>query len=37
MAHKELKYNVDARKALEDGVNAVANAVGASTLYFSSL
>src|SRR5215207_6997853 len=27
MAHKELKYDVDARKALEDGVNAVANAV----------
>src|SRR5215212_1844338 len=26
MAHKELKYDVDARKALEDGVNAVANA-----------
>ena len=23
MAHKELKYDVDARKALEDGVNAV--------------
>src|SRR5215203_4882662 len=27
MAHKELKYDVDARKALEDGVNAVADAV----------
>ncbi|HEY7966678.1 MAG TPA: chaperonin GroEL [Solirubrobacteraceae bacterium] len=27
MAHKELKYNVDARKALEAGVDAVANAV----------
>src|SRR3954469_20454358 len=27
MAHKELKYDVDARKALEDGVDAVANAV----------
>src|SRR5687767_11820797 len=27
MAHKELKYDVDARKALEDGVNTVANAV----------
>src|SRR4026209_2705674 len=27
MAHKELKYDVDARKSLEDGVNAVANAV----------
>src|SRR6187455_2498421 len=27
MAAKELKYDVDARKALEDGVNAVANAV----------
>jgi len=24
MAHKELKYDVDARKSLEDGVNAVA-------------
>jgi chaperonin GroEL len=27
MAHKELKYAADARKALEGGVNAVANAV----------
>src|SRR3979411_818440 len=27
MAHKELKYNGDARKALENGVDAVANAV----------
>jgi chaperonin GroEL len=27
MAHKELKYNSDARKALEQGVDAVANAV----------
>ena len=27
MAHKELKYEAEARKALEDGVNAVANAV----------
>jgi chaperonin GroEL len=27
MAHKELKYDVDARKALEKGVDAVANAV----------
>ena len=27
MAHKELKYDAEARKALEDGVNAVANAV----------
>src|SRR5205085_4096110 len=27
MAHKELKYNADARKALENGVDAVANAV----------
>jgi len=27
MAHKELKYNVEARKALEQGVDAVANAV----------
>ena len=27
MAHKELKYDVDARKALEPGVDAVANAV----------
>src|SRR4026208_2457172 len=27
MAHKELKYDEDARGALEDGVNAVANAV----------
>src|SRR6185369_10352215 len=27
MAAKELKYDVDARKALEDGVNAVANTV----------
>ena len=27
MAHKELKYNEDARRALEAGVNAVANAV----------
>ena len=27
MAHKELKYDVDARKALEMGVDAVANAV----------
>src|SRR6188768_1157844 len=27
MAHKELKYDVDARKALELGVDAVANAV----------
>jgi chaperonin GroEL len=27
MAHKELKYNSDARKALESGVDAVANAV----------
>jgi chaperonin GroEL len=27
MAHKELKYDVDARKALEQGVDAVANAV----------
>jgi chaperonin GroEL len=27
MAHKELKYNEDARRSLETGVNAVANAV----------
>jgi chaperonin GroEL len=27
MAHKELKYDADARKALEQGVDAVANAV----------
>src|SRR5438046_10154092 len=27
MAHKELKYDVDARQALEAGVDAVANAV----------
>src|SRR4029079_2164609 len=27
MAHKELKYNSEARKALEAGVDAVANAV----------
>ena len=27
MAHKELKYNVEARRALEAGVDAVANAV----------
>src|SRR5512147_2703337 len=27
MAHKELKYNAEARKALETGVDAVANAV----------
>src|ERR671923_230853 len=27
MAHKELKYDADARKALEEGVDAVANAV----------
>src|ERR687892_120045 len=27
MAHKELKYDVDARKALEQGVDAVANGV----------
>src|SRR5215203_4859759 len=27
MAHKELKYDVEARKALEQGVDAVANAV----------
>ena len=27
MAHKELKYNADARRALESGVDAVANAV----------
>src|SRR3954453_15908372 len=27
MAHKELKYDEDARKALETGVDAVANAV----------
>ena len=27
MAHKELKYNEDARRSLEGGVNAVANAV----------
>src|SRR5512133_1281563 len=27
MAHKELKYDADARKALENGVDAVANAV----------
>ena len=27
MAHKELKYDADARKALEAGVDAVANAV----------
>src|SRR5436853_7234297 len=27
MAHKELKYDTDARKALEAGVDAVANAV----------
>jgi chaperonin GroEL len=27
MAHKELKYNTEARKALEEGVDAVANAV----------
>ena len=28
MAHKELKYDAEARKALEAGVDAVANAVG---------
>ena len=27
MAHKELKYDAEARKALEEGVDAVANAV----------
>ncbi len=27
MAHKELKYDAEARKALEAGVDAVANAV----------
>ena len=27
MAHKELKYSEDARRSLEGGVNAVANAV----------
>jgi len=27
MAHKELKYNEEARRSLEAGVNAVANAV----------
>ena len=27
MAHKEIKYDVDARKSLEQGVDAVANAV----------
>jgi hypothetical protein len=27
MAHKELKYDVAARRALEKGVDAVANAV----------
>src|SRR5215218_4497653 len=27
MAHKELKYDVEARRSLEDGVNAVADAV----------
>ena len=27
MAHKELKYDAEARKALEQGVDAVANAV----------
>ena len=27
MAHKELKYDAEARRALEDGVDAVANAV----------
>src|SRR6267378_1754265 len=27
MAHKELKYEAEARKALEEGVDAVANAV----------
>src|SRR5258708_25809111 len=27
MAHKEIKYNADARQALEAGVDAVANAV----------
>ena len=27
MAHKELKYDAEARRALEDGVNAVADAV----------
>jgi chaperonin GroEL len=27
MAHKELKYDVDARNALQSGVDAVANAV----------
>src|SRR3954462_8403458 len=26
MAHKELKYDVEARRSLEDGVNAVADA-----------
>src|SRR3979490_3130761 len=30
MAHKELKYDVDARKALEHGVDAAANAVKAT-------
>ena len=30
MAHKELKYDVEARKALELGVDAVANAVKAA-------
>ena len=27
MAHKELKYDAEARAALQDGVDAVANAV----------
>jgi chaperonin GroEL len=27
MAHKELKYNTEARNALQSGVDAVANAV----------
>src|SRR5260370_35659563 len=30
MAHKEIKYNSEARKALEAGVDAVANAVKAT-------
>jgi NADH-quinone oxidoreductase subunit A len=32
MAHKELKYDADARKALEQGVDAVANAVKVTSL-----
>ena len=30
MAHKQIKFDVDARKALEEGVDAVANAVKAA-------